>query len=149
VALGWSASDADQLRLAAQLHDLGKVGVPTPIRTHPGTLTETELERVRTHPAIAAALLEGVRSPLLRLAADIAVSHHERWDGTGYPNALAGESIPLAARIVAVADVYDILTRGRPYQAATAFNDTLLEIERESGKQFDPQVVKAALEVLR
>jgi response regulator RpfG family c-di-GMP phosphodiesterase len=149
VALGWTAVQADRLRLAAQLHDLGKLGVPSAIRTQTGKLSDAELEQVRAHPGIAAMLLEGARSPLLRLAADIASAHHERWDGAGYPNRLAGEAIPIAARIVAVADVYDILTRGRPYQPASALNDALLEIERESGKQFDPTVVKAALEVLR
>jgi HD-GYP domain-containing protein (c-di-GMP phosphodiesterase class II) len=149
VALGWNAADVERLRLAAQLHDIGKLGIAAEIRTRPEKLDAAELELIRAHPKIAASLLEGVRSPLLQLASDIAVAHHERWDGTGYPHGLTGDAIPIAARIVAVADVYDILTRGRPYQAPCAFNDASLEIERESGKQFDPTVVKAALEVLR
>jgi response regulator RpfG family c-di-GMP phosphodiesterase len=149
VALGWSEQDAEQLRLAAHLHDLGKVGVPTDIRLNPGKLSPAQLQAVRQHPQVAADLLEGVRSPLMQMVREIAVGHHERFDGTGYPKQLIGNQIPLSARIVAVADVYDIISRGRPYQAASSYIGALAELEQNSGTHFDPSVVKAALEVLR
>jgi response regulator RpfG family c-di-GMP phosphodiesterase/Flp pilus assembly protein TadD len=149
IALGWNERDAEQLRMAAHLHDLGKVGIPTEIRINPGKLTPEDYNAVRRHPEIADDLLEGVRSPLMQLVREIAYGHHERWDGSGYPQQLHGQDIPMSARIVAVADVYDIISRGRPYQAASSFQGALQELEKNSGTHFDPTVVKAALEVLR
>lgn len=149
IALGWNQQDAEQLRLAAHLHDLGKVGIPTEIRLNPSKLSQSDLQTMRQHPQIAADLLAGVRSGLMQMVRDIAAGHHERFDGTGYPKALSGNEIPLVARIVAVADVYDIISRGRPYQAALSYQGALAELERSSGTHFDPTVIKAALEVLR
>jgi HD-GYP domain-containing protein (c-di-GMP phosphodiesterase class II) len=149
IALGWSERDAEQLRMAAHLHDVGKVGIPTEIRSSPNRLSAEELVIARQHPYFAADLLDGVRSPFMLMVRDIAYGHHERWDGSGYPQQLCGNQISLAARIVTVADVYDVTSRGRPYQSALSFQGALAELEQGSGTQFDPEVVKAALEVLR
>jgi len=103
---------------------------------------------MRTHTTIGAQILSGSRVPTLIMAAEIALHHHERWDGTGYPHGLAGEDIPLAARIVAVADFYDALSHDRPYRRAWPVHDILAELRRQAGRQFDPDVVAAFLDLI-
>lgn len=140
--LGWSLADVEMMRLAAPLHDVGKIGVPDGILLNDGPLSPAEFEVMKTHCVIGADILSGSDVPLLRLAAEIALSHHERWDGDGYPEGLAGEQIPLSGRIVAVADTYDALTHPRPYKEAWTVEAALADIARGSGERFDPRVVE-------
>jgi putative two-component system response regulator len=134
-----------RLRRAAPLHDLGKIAIPDAILLKPGALTASERATVEHHTQLGAEMLAGSSSPLLELASEIALCHHERWDGTGYPAALRGEAIPLGARIVAVAEVFDELTHDRPYREAWPASRVLDEIERGAGTQFDPGVVAVFL----
>ncbi len=141
--LGLAPDVCRSLYLAAPLHDVGKVGVPDSILLKPGRLDPDEFTVVQTHTTIGQRILGGSASELIRLAAEIAEAHHERWDGDGYPNGLAGTAIPLAARIVAVADVFDALTTQRPYKAAMSFEAALDSLRAESGRHFDPACVAA------
>jgi putative two-component system response regulator len=141
--LGRSAREVHRIIHAAPLHDIGKIAIPDSILLKPGPLTPDEFEIVKAHPVVGARILGGSRSRLLRVAAEIAESHHERWDGHGYPNALAGDAIPLGGRIVAVADVFDALTHERPYKPAWPAAKAVAEIVEQSGSQFDPSVVRA------
>jgi len=145
--LGLPTKDVALLRQAAPLHDVGKIGVPDGILLKPGRLSPPELETMRTHTVIGAELLAGGDFALLEMARRIALSHHERWQGGGYPHGTAGEAIPLVARIVAVADVFDALTHERPYKAAWTVDAAVEEITRQRGEQFDPAVVDAFLRV--
>jgi putative two-component system response regulator len=131
------------VRSAAPLHDLGKVGVPREILRKPGPLDVEEREVMMRHPEIGAQILASASSPVLRLAAVIAHSHHERWDGSGYPDGLSGSEIPLAGRITAVADVFDALTHDRPYKSAWEIAAAIELVAEESGHQFDPEVAAA------
>jgi putative two-component system response regulator len=131
------------IRSAAMLHDIGKIGIPDAILLKPSKLTEEEYEFMKAHTTIGSEILSGSDSAILRLAEIIALTHHERWDGRGYPGGMAGEMIPLAGRIVAVADVYDALTHARPYKKAWPEAEAMAELERNSGSQFDPAVVEA------
>ncbi|CAN5466634.1 two-component system response regulator [soil metagenome] len=133
----------DLIRRAAPLHDIGKIGVSDLILLKPGKLTPEEFEKMKAHTTIGAQMLSGGNTPLIQLAEDIARSHHERWDGNGYPNRLAGDQISLAGRIVSVCDVFDALTHERPYKQAWTVEDALREIASKSGTQFDPEVVAA------
>ena len=142
-ALGWSPERVHDIELAAPLHDLGKIGIPDSILRKPGRLDQAELDTMRTHPAIGGEILAGAKSPILVLAREVALYHHERWDGNGYPHKLIGDSIPLSARIVAVADAYDAMTSDRPYKKAISKEKALEEILKCSGGHFDPQVVEA------
>jgi putative two-component system response regulator len=128
---------------AAPLHDVGKVGISDRILLKPGRLTPQERTTMMRHVEIGARILGQARSPVLRAAAEIARTHHEHWDGSGYLVGLAGEDIPLAGRITAVADVFDALTHERPYKAAWVVGRALDEITRQAGRQFDPRVVEA------
>ncbi|MDQ6805414.1 MAG: HD domain-containing protein [Actinomycetota bacterium] len=143
--MGLAAETVELIRLAAPLHDIGKLGISDTILLKPGPLTPEERETMKTHTLIGALILARSRSPVLRLAEQIALSHHERWDGDGYPHQIAGEAIPISARIVAVADVYDALTHDRPYKHAWPADQALAVIKQEAGGQFDPQVVTAFL----
>jgi putative two-component system response regulator len=145
--LGMPDGQIALIRRAAPLHDVGKIGVPDAILLKLGKLTEQEFAVVKTHTVIGARILSGGKFPLLRLAEEIAFSHHERWDGSGYAS-LAGTDIPLAGRIVAVADVFDALTQQRPYKPAWTIGDAIAEIQRQRGFQFDPGVVDAFVRVV-
>jgi HD superfamily phosphodiesterase len=140
--------DADQVELigeAAPLHDVGKLAIPDRILLKRGKLTVEEYDVMKTHAELGERVLSGSHAPVLRMAAVIAASHHERWDGTGYPRGLAREEIPLVGRVVAVADVFDALTHGRPYKLEWPLARAIAEIRNESGRQFDPRVVAAFL----
>lgn len=145
--LGLPEEDVALLRIAARLHDVGKIGIPDAILLKPGRFTPAEFERMKVHTLIGARILSGGHSRLLRMAEEIALSHHERWDGGGYPLGQAGHSIPLTGRIVAVADVFDALTNERPYKSAWTRAQALAELQRQAGQQFDPEVVAAGLRV--
>jgi PAS domain S-box-containing protein len=135
------------IRHAAPLHDVGKVGIPDSILLKPARLTPDEFAIVRGHAAAGARILSGSCSQLLKLAEEIAASHHEWWDGNGYPDGLAGEEIPLSGRIVAIADVFDALTHHRPYKLAWSIADSVAEMRRLAGLQFDPALIDAFLEL--
>jgi putative two-component system response regulator len=135
------------IRRAAPLHDVGKIGVPDTILLKLGKLTTDEFDIVKTHTAIGARILSGSRFPILRLAEEIAFSHHERWDGDGYAG-IRRESIPLPGRIVAVADVFDALIQQRPYKEAWPIDQAIAEIDRERGRHFDPDLVDAFLRII-
>jgi putative two-component system response regulator len=141
--LGFSAKTVRQIRHTAPIHDIGKIGIPDQILLKPGKLTAAEFEVIKTHTTIGAQMLSGSDAPLLQMAEQIALTHHERWDGTGYPNRLAGDRIPVTGRIVAVADVFDALTHERPYKEAWPLDRATQEIISQAGRQFDPQVVNA------
>ena len=134
--------------LAARLHDLGKIGIPDSILLKPGKLTEGEMSAMKTHCNIGAELLSGSSSDLLKMSETIALTHHERWDGSGYPIKFKGEKIPIEGRIVAVADVFDALTHTRPYKKAWSKKDAISLIRNRSGLHFDPSVVDAFLEII-
>jgi putative two-component system response regulator len=139
--LGLDQRDVELIRLAAPLHDIGKIGVPDQILLKPAKLTDAEFEVMKAHTTIGASILSGSNSPLLGLAERIALAHHERWDGQGYPARLAGEEIPVAARVAAVADVFDALTHERPYKEAWPVRKAVEEILSQAERQFDPSVV--------
>jgi putative two-component system response regulator len=141
--LGLPASDVHLIRRATPLHDVGKIGIPDALLRKTSSLTAEETAVMQTHTVIGASILSGSGAPLLRFAEVIALSHHERWDGLGYPHGVAGENIPLAGRIVAVADAFDALTHDRPYRKARPIVDSMREILLNSGTQFDPKVVGA------
>jgi cyclic di-GMP phosphodiesterase len=141
--LGHGAGRARTLRGAAKLHDFGKIAIPDRLLLKPGPLTSRERAIVERHPVVGHTLLRGSDCELLDMAAAIALSHHERWDGCGYPHGLRGARIPLEARIAAVADVFDSLTRERSYRAALSPRQALDLIREGRGNQFDPEVVDA------
>ncbi len=145
--MGMEPQVLGDLRRAAPLHDIGKIAVPDAILLKPGRLTEEEFRIVRHHTTAGAAILGGSSSPVLRMAEAIALCHHERWDGGGYPQGRRGDAIPLEARIVAVVDVFDALTHERPYKDAWPLERALEEIRAGAGTQFDPAVVSAFLDL--
>jgi len=144
-AMGLDAELTERLRRAAPLHDLGKLAIPDAILLKPGALSVPERATVEHHTVLGAEMLAGSSSPLLELAREIALCHHERWDGTGYPAGRRGEAIPLGARIVAVAEVFDELTHERPYREAWPVARVLDELRGGAGSQFDPSVVAVFL----
>ncbi len=143
--IGRPDSEVALIRRAAPLHDVGKMVVTDEILLKPGKLTAAEFAQMQTHTTIGAKILSGSRFPILQLATEIALTHHERWDGSGYPHGLAREAIPLPGRIVAVVDVFDALTHERPYKAAWPVAAAVAELRRQRGRQFDPNVVTAFL----
>jgi putative two-component system response regulator len=136
------------LERAARLHDIGKIGIPDALLLKTSPLTEEEMTVMRTHTIIGGRILGGSMAPVLQLAEIIALTHHERWNGGGYPENICGDTIPLAGRIVAVADAYDALTNDRPYRRAKSPEEALIEIDKHRGSQFDPAVVDALLSVV-
>ena len=145
LAVGMAPHDAELLRHASALHDVGKVGIPDSILLKPGKLDAGEWATMQGHTTIGGAILAGSRSPLVQLAETIALTHHERWDGSGYPQGLKGEDIPLAGRICAVCDVFEALLSYRPYKRPWPLDEVLAELERQSGSHFDPALVEAFL----
>lgn len=143
LAGGGSRELADLILTAAPMHDIGKIGIPDRIVLKPGPLTSEESRTMQAHTTIGAGMLEGAVDEPLRTAGVIALTHHERWDGTGYPQGLKGEGIPLAGRICAIADVFDALTSHRPYRGARSLEEGLLEMERGAGSRFDPVLIRA------
>ena len=137
-ACGWTGWKLDHLTIAATLHDIGKIGVRPDLLSKPGRLSPTERRAVERHTILANTLLRGCKSPLLGMIREVATHHHERWDASGYPNGLGGPEIPLAARIVSLADVYDALTSDRPYRRALSQDAALAMIAEGAGTQFDP-----------
>lgn len=135
----------ERIFLAAPMHDIGKVAIPDHILLKPGKLTPEEFDIMKTHAARGADFLQGSELPLLQMAHDIALGHHEKYDGSGYPSGLAGDAIPIAARIVAVADVFDALTSSRPYKPAWEIERALDFMRAQRGLHFDPQVLDAFL----
>jgi HD-GYP domain-containing protein (c-di-GMP phosphodiesterase class II) len=148
LAVGMDERDADLLRHASAMHDIGKIGIPDRILQKPGSLDPEEWEKMKTHTTIGAHILQGSRAPLIQMAETIALTHHERWDGSGYPRGLGGEEIPLAGRIAAVCDVFDALISERPYKGPWPVPDALEEIERLSGSHFDPALVEKFLAIV-
>jgi two-component system response regulator RpfG len=144
-ALGMPDDEVRMLELAAPLHDIGKIGIPDAILLKRGTLTEAEFEVMRRHPQIGHEILRDSQSRFVQLGAVIALRHHERWDGSGYPGGLRGDAIPLAARIVALADVFDALLSERPYKPAWSHEQAVAYVREQSGTLFDPQCVEALL----
>lgn len=144
-ALGLPDEEVRVIELAAPLHDIGKIGLPDAIVRKPGALTPEETEFMRTHPRIGHDILAGSTSRFVQLGATIALRHHERWDGSGYPDGMAGRDIPIAARIVAVADVLDALTTPRPWREAWTLERALEYLQAEAGGKFDPEVVAAVM----
>ena len=139
---GMSEAEAEQLMHASSMHDIGKIAIPDSVLLKPGPLTEDEWEIMKSHTTVGAELLSGSRSPVVRMAEIIARTHHEKWDGTGYPDNLAGEAIPLVARICAVCDVFDALVSDRPYKHAWLVDEALAEIKRLSGTHLDPALAE-------
>ncbi len=139
--LGQTEAQADLLRQAAPMHDIGKIGIPDDVLKKPGPFTPAERAVMNQHPRMGAEILGRSRIPLFQLAAEVALAHHERWDGSGYPSGLAGEAIPLAGRIVAVVDFFDALTMDRCYRPAFDDETALNMMLAERGRAFDPHVV--------
>lgn len=141
--MGLSERFCELLYLATPLHDTGKIGIPDQILNKPGRLSDEEMKIVRKHTDVGARLLEDGRSELIHMAHEIALSHHEKWDGTGYNRGLKGQEIPISGRIVAIADVLDALCSERPYKKAWTFEDACAEILSQSGSHFDPDCIAA------
>lgn len=148
LAFGLGMEEANILLQAAPMHDVGKIGIPDRILLKPGKLDREEWEIMKTHTTVGAQIIGEHPSELLKIAREVALSHHEKWDGTGYPYGLAGENIPLSSRIVMIADVFDALTSERPYKKAWAEADAIAKIEQGSGRHFDPKLVVAFMEAL-
>ncbi|MFT3857545.1 MAG: two-component system response regulator [Aquabacterium sp.] len=141
LAAGWTPASAEELLTAAPMHDIGKIGIPDQIMLKPGPLTPEEWVIMKRHPLIGAEIIGEHPSSLLRMARQIALTHHEKWDGSGYPHGLKGEDIPIEGRIVAVADVFDALTTERPYKKAWTVEAAVEVLHKDAGKHFDPTVV--------
>ena len=144
-AMGLPETEVEMIRRTAPLHDVGKIGIPDGVLLKPGKLSEGEWQLMKRHTIIGAEILSAGRSEMVRMAEAIALAHHERWDGMGYPQGAAGDDIPLCARIVALADVFDALSSDRPYRPAWSRERVLAEIAAGRGTHFDPRVVDAFL----
>ena len=140
LASGFDEDEAEELLIAAPMHDVGKIGIPDSILLKPGKLDDAEWDVMRAHTLMGAQMLAGSRSPAIQLAKRIALEHHERWDGRGYPHGIRGEDISIQARICTIADVFDALTSTRPYKEAWTIDAALEEIEVSAGTMFDPEL---------
>jgi len=147
-ALNWSVEQQNILEKAAAMHDMGKIGIPDEILKAPRKLEPHEWEVMKTHSVLGYEILKKGTTKIFQMAADIALNHHEKWNGEGYPNAIKGEKIPESARIVAIADVFDALTMVRPYKKAWPIEQAVEAIQQDSGKHFDPKMVDAFMAIL-
>ena len=147
--LGWPQTDIDDIRAAAPMHDIGKIGIEDAILKKPGKLDDAEFERMKQHASIGREMLSDSDIPMVQMAADIAGGHHECWDGSGYPDGLAGHDIPLPARIVAIVDVYDALVHERVYKRAFSEEEALELMTTQSGRKFDPELLALFKENLK
>lgn len=143
---GMSDADVELIRSAAPLHDVGKIGIPDSILLKPGPLTDEEFAIMKPHTVIGAKILSGSRFRVLQFAESIALSHHEAWNGSGYPHGIAGEKIPIAARIVSIVDTFDALTHERPYKAAWPADKALVVVQEGAGIKYDPRLVELFVE---
>ena len=143
LAVGFTKEQAELLLTTAPLHDIGKIAIPDSILLKPSSLEPHEFEIIKTHTTLGAKMLSGSDSVFLKMAETIALTHHEKWDGTGYPHGIKGEEIPLVGRICALADVFDALSSARPYKKAWTFDETLEELRKLKGTHFDPKLVEA------
>jgi putative two-component system response regulator len=148
LAAGFSEDRAEVLFYAAPMHDIGKIGIPDSILQKPGPLTDEEWVTMRQHPAIGAGIIGRHDSELLEMARTVALTHHEKWNGSGYPRQRAGADIAVEGRIVAIADVFDALTSRRPYKEAWPVEESVTYIRKEAGAHFDPDLVPRFLELL-
>jgi putative two-component system response regulator len=146
--VGWNARDAEMLRHASVMHDIGKIGLPDSVLLKPGRLDPAEWDVIKSHTTAGAAILAGSTNPIVRMAERIALTHHERWDGSGYPYGLRGEEIPLEGRICAVVDVYDALLSQRVYKGAWKPEEVVAELRRGRASDFDPALVDAFLAMI-
>ena len=147
-AAGWPVAETDRIRMAAPMHDVGKIGIPDVILQKPGKLTDKEFEIMKTHTTIGAKMLAGSDSPMLQMAQEITLSHHERWDGTGYPQGIQGAAIPESGRIVAIVDVYDALSHDRVYRPAMPEERVLSILEHGRGTHFDAELLDKFFDLL-
>ena len=147
-SVGWSSANCELMLHASPMHDIGKIGIPDAILLKPGKFEPHEWEIMKTHSTIGGKLLAGDDTDLLRMAQQIALTHHEKWDGSGYPAGLSGEDIPMSGRIAALADVFDALTSVRPYKNAWSIEEAVNMITENSGRHFDPALVSVFLEKL-
>ena len=146
-AIGWDHGACQMMGLAAPMHDTGKIGIPREILVKPGKLTPDEWEVMKTHSAIGRDILSRSRAPVFQLAAEIAYYHHEKWDGSGYPNGLVGRAIPESARIVAIADVFDALSMKRPYKEAWPHQRVMETMQQGAGHHFDPALMEVFVDI--
>jgi putative two-component system response regulator len=147
-AAGWNLAQVEMIELAAPTHDTGKIGIPHSILKAPRKLNEEEWEIMKTHAQIGYDILNKTDNPVFKMAAAIARFHHEKWDGSGYPLGLAGENIPEAARIVAIADVFDALSTKRPYKEPWSLEETLDMMRQNAGNHFDPRLLEVFLQIM-
>ena len=147
-AAGWRRSEVEMITAAAPMHDIGKIGIPDAVLCKPGKLTREEYDIMKTHAIIGQQILLGSKIPMLEMAAEIAAFHHERWDGTGYPFGLSGESIPESARIVSIVDVFDALTHDRVYRAALPEEQALVYLDQGASQAFDPRLLNCFFDCL-
>ncbi len=147
-AMGMNPAECEIMSTASSLHDVGKIGIPDSILQKPGKLTPDEWKIMKTHTTIGGELLSGSNSKFLKLGEKIALSHHEKWDGSGYPNGLKGEKIPIEGRLCGLCDVFDALTSKRPYKDAWPVDKALEEIRKGSGSHFDPHIVDCFFKIL-
>ena len=143
--LGLPDVETELIKIATAMHDIGKIAIPDSILNKPCKLTEEEFEIIKTHTTLGYNLMKNTNRPIFRKAAEVALHHHERWDGMGYPDGLRGEAIPVEARIAAIADVFDALSSERIYRKPWNEDDTIAYIQSESGKSFDPLIVEKFL----
>lgn len=147
-SIGWGPAACDELYHAAPMHDMGKIGIPSQILRKPGKLDAQEWVVMKEHTRIGHGILSKSEAPVFKLAAEIALHHHERWDGSGYPDGLAGTAIPECARIVAIADVFDALTMTRPYKEAWPVERAVSTMRESSGSHFEPRLLECFCEIL-
>jgi HD-GYP domain-containing protein (c-di-GMP phosphodiesterase class II) len=146
--LGWDADQVELVRYSAPMHDVGKIGIADAILLKPGRLTDEERTAMQQHTVIGGRILAGSDSPILQMSEVVAMNHHEKWDGSGYPAGLAGEAIPQVGRIVAVTDVFDALSSKRVYKGAMGIEETMDILHKDSGSHFDPGCVEAFSQIL-